>query len=83
MSEHTPGPWAVAPTLKQEIIHPKLGIIAIPCSNHGISAPPNARLIAAAPQMLEALEIVEKALHDTQHYPWEIVRAAIKAARGE
>jgi len=56
--KHTAGPWRVEPGLMQRIIAPNGEPVALPCSGLTTSAPINARLIAAAPEMLEALRKV-------------------------
>ena len=61
-SKHTPGPWSFSSDLNDkkqsieasEFIHIALVDASIP----------NARLIAAAPEMLEALAAIVKAFHD-------------------
>lgn len=62
MSKHTSGPWLVAPD--GNVVSGQAGIIeriavSIFCSKERRDA--NARLIAAAPQMLEALERLSSA----------------------
>ncbi|MNO35951.1 hypothetical protein D3C76_260090 [compost metagenome] len=54
MSKHTPGPWKV---LREHDWHTgtKFGIVGVVPSNHTITEA-NASLIAAAPDLLEALE---------------------------
>lgn len=57
MNAHTPGPWRVRPhdiglTVETEAGEP----VALPCSTPTVSAPGNARLIAAAPALLAALK---------------------------
>jgi len=43
----------------------------------------NARLIAAAPDLLAACEAALSVLEPTQHWPWEELVAAIRKAKGE
>jgi len=93
MSEHTPGPWRVAVGNRLEIRGPKdeIGWPVPVAYNVGLHtdevAQANARLIAAAPQLLQAL-------HDlvvwVEHLPggrgsWEYVnaRATITKLKGE
>lgn len=58
-TQHTPGPWAIrAHDLMQRIQTHDGHTVAIPAMNDGVSAlasSANARLIAAAPALLEAL----------------------------
>ena len=56
MSEHTPGPWKV---VGQSVISDS-GIICNPPSGPIDELEANARLIAAAPDMLEVLEFVDE-----------------------
>ena len=76
MNKHTPGPWDYAPCMnfghKSFQIHQKDGAPYTPyysdvaTTERGENAEvqeANARLIAAAPQMLEALEAVAPLLH--------------------
>ena len=83
MSAHTPGPWEVsdASIIAGEIC------IAIIETDGGYEADPatrkaNASLIAAAPDMLEALENIE---NDDMHMPataWRMIQNAIRKAKG-
>ena len=95
MSEHTPGPWSESPdgsTIYRVDGVPVARIAA--AGRPGDARSANARLIAAAPDMLEALE---KALHllELQSEPTDAfryvdgvdvpaaARAAIAQARGK
>lgn len=64
MSGHTPGPWRVGPIHKDGsyAIHAETASVVhcTPMASSGKAAKPNAHLIAAAPAMLEALQIVRK-----------------------
>lgn len=71
MTEHTPGPWTVSRT-KRDILGPD-GIEVVAYAYER-----DARLIAAAPELLEALESVE-----ASGYVFPEVRAAIAKARGK
>lgn len=100
MSGHTPGPWQTGLPLaeKEHDMHrmvycdDSLGSRIADCSTagHGISNAQqlaNARLIAAAPQMLEALELAYGVLKMRSNFAIEppeavVVRAAIDAAKG-
>ena len=91
-SAHTPGPWTILPNTPHFVraMHPAEGMQPVATVHHfdgELSA--NARLIAAAPELLEALEAV---LPDLEHYVathgpgpdkrLAIARAAIAKARG-
>lgn len=82
--QHTPGPW----TVDNQYIHGPDGIRFLAVAGDG-AGQANARLIASAPELLEALEAV---LPDLEHYVathgpgpdkrLAIARAAIAKARG-
>jgi hypothetical protein len=58
-TQHTPGPWEIHapnPSIGFQIIWRNVVIAAIPCIFSEPWAKPNARLIAAAPDLLEALK---------------------------
>lgn len=86
MNKHTPGPWEVKtnsignPTVESSssmfiICHTPLATNETRC---------NARLIAAAPEMLEALEHIIQTPEYSHLYPGtkELAEAAINKARG-
>jgi hypothetical protein len=92
MSKHTPGPW--------KIVHHANGLgeaTQIDGANRGSVADvygatdgvqtANAHLIAAAPDMLEALEALmsdsSTLAGNIQIESWELATAAIKKARGQ
>ena len=83
MTEHTPGPWHVWQAGKHVVI--KAGSLIIGSVRRAIvggEQQANAHLIAAAPELLEALKFVIRGVPDT----WEGVqkaRAAIAKATGE
>lgn len=98
MSKHTPGPWLVSPD--GNVVSGRAGIVeriavSIFCSKERRDA--NARLIAAAPQMLEALEaarlfiengiemgyISEPQPGTPESTTLPAIKAALKAAKGE
>ena len=100
MSEHTQGPWHITGTYCERWIvdskSPPTGkqnLIAILLDHWAGNKPDamdvNARLIAAAPQMLEALEAAISALEDASCLGFNLteqikkVDAAIRAAKGE
>lgn len=92
MSKHTPGPWKLSHTRIQGFrVSDSTGWgVAVVLKDTNDEA--NARLIAAAPQMLEALEAVAPFLHwlDQEqgiHLAGDMLHgnilAVIKAAKGE
>lgn len=81
MSGHTPGPWVVAN--KVQVHDKKLGGVIACCvryARHDSVDQANANLIAAAPDLLEALEnlIDSRGMDDL-----EPARKAIARAKGE
>lgn len=98
MTNHTPGPWQakhVAPYC-WVLYGPEQRRIAStdPSFDDGSEAAPeeceaNARLVAAAPDLLAALEASEKVLEEMAFRGWPVgadldrVRAAIAEARGD
>ena len=100
MSKHTPGPWEVKPYAWQRgnvsVFAPKFGrapygacVAYTPCSD-GVGgaegALANARLIAAAPELLEALKRIDEMCAAPPNFSdatmQEIARAAIAKAEG-
>ena len=93
---HTPGPWEVSKHGTPES-HPQYGIYAGSKNDHvivkGDNATTDARLIAAAPELLEALKLVVSSLDywfkrydDPEGAKSEMMnraRAAIAKATGE
>ena len=85
---HTPGPWTIHETDRSTLIikdytpHAHVGVIAkITWRMVHPASVANARLIAAAPDLLEALkEIV--AISDRKHNAWDRAKAAIAKAEG-
>jgi hypothetical protein len=83
---HTPGPWYV--DIYNNILH-KGEMVAFACISGGYPEKANARLIAAAPEMLEALEMLidrtANPITDHAFYTLEDARskgrAAIRVAR--
>lgn len=95
MSAHTPGPWERRWTHTSygerteetgRIVHQRLGTICHLVMADDVDA--NARLIAAAPDLLEALEqmVASAPPHPVEHpsmsNAWAVARAAIAKARG-
>lgn len=106
MSEikHTPGPWNVDPAYPMDVQAGGIEVCSVmadddvgeeweiqgPCTDHD-TAVANALLIAAAPEMYEALEWLETyARVQVDRYPdaednkgWERILSALAKARGE
>ena len=87
MSKHTPGPWRVDSHFN---IFYKDAMVAFPCISGGLDQKANARLIAAAPELLEALQemfAAERANsfeivgRDTDGHPLNAMGVARKNAR--
>lgn len=110
MSKHTPGPWVIATSNSwRRIVSQRGDVVCGPCNQpdghpdltfpNGGAEGPDARLIAAAPELLEALVKARAALeialakygnvgsHDTDWGKWDVAeseaRAAIAKATGE
>ena len=103
MSAHTPGPWSIwnfSDDPRHVAVGPDAGGLAIAdvvaCNAHGCytaetesRGQANARLIAAAPDLLAALQMVDRIWSNDQtanldpESPLAIVRAAIAKATGE
>lgn len=86
MSAHTPGPWRFyddsnGVTNRIEIVAVGKTVARI---YHSVQTEdlPNARLIAAAPELLEALKALSEA-DETDYIVWIRARAAIDKAEGE
>jgi len=90
---HTPGPWTILPNTPHFVraMHPAEGMQPVATVYHfdgELSA--NARLIASAPELLEALERISTAYDETLRHPIAApllqaiyaARAAIAKARG-
>ena len=97
MSKHTPGPWGVREAREMEGMDfdivtdgPEYAVASLYC-HMGESVEADARLIAAAPELLEALEYLVTADDaptpgDREHTVREAIshaRAAIAKARGK
>jgi len=81
----SPGPWKVLSDWRIVSEHPECrsSIAQVFCMNDWSEA--NARLIAAAPELLKVLEIVEPIIDEVMASvePGRMARAAIAKARGE
>ena len=81
--KHTPGPW------HDGRIPSRGRIYIVPSVSEGgvFEWTANARLIAAAPELLAALETARALLEHVPHIPdeahWHQINAAIRKARGE
>ena len=95
--KHTPGPWVVDPAVRQgfTVYAPKEGFIVGTQDEEGrfgaIESKANARLIAAAPDLLEALQdvcarLLYRGVSTNAGHPdrtaLEVARAAIAKATG-
>ena len=88
MSAHTPGPWRAvpnAPGISDTVIDSGRRVVADVISRKSTDElRANARLIAAAPELLDALEGLLNALPSaTTHPAIKAARAAIVKATGE
>jgi len=91
MSEHTPGPWSIEPHGKGFVLYSgrdnqRHGMNLVYLTEPDWNWEANARLIAAAPRMLEALERVTELLLATRPEHMEILNAvnlALQKATGE
>jgi hypothetical protein len=92
-SAHTPGPWAICERAPNDQWYVGSTIFSIPLNKRvadiselNADCEANARLIAAAPDMLEALQLLMTAI-DGGHAPqldiWDNARAAIAKATAE
>jgi hypothetical protein len=81
MSNHTKGPWAIEEHSEVDLVRVGPGVC--------LTDKANAALIAAAPDMLEALDLVERLLNSRCGVDaglanaFEIVQAVLKKAKGE
>lgn len=55
--KHTPGPWRVVPTGAGNVLIQSDSVSQTVATVHGAEQAANARLIAAAPELLEALQL--------------------------
>ena len=84
MGEHTPGPWETGPAAWDEngdVMYTLVGIKK--------ACAPDAQLIAAAPELLEAAETAKAVLkvlgwrNEAEHLVFDRCAAAIAKAKGE
>ena len=97
MSKHTPGPWSYTMDkergwdFKLTADHGKTVIVSGCgcCDSPWVSCEADARLIAAAPELLEALEKIVRMFEGADDTVWAVedyrqkARAAIAKAKGE
>lgn len=75
MSEHTPGPWAVSNQWGATQVGPPSGSVAVVTINQGVEqAQANARLIAAAPELLEMVAQLASGSPGDVQAAWELIR---------
>lgn len=90
MTQHTPGPWAAEPAITGEVDiisdAARLPVCTVPKLHPGRMSPKerqaNARLIAAAPQLFEALQLAEATIerlnrHDSANGTLDVIRTAL------
>lgn len=88
-AKHTPGPWKIGATIggRPKVINQNGFAICGFASGSYAQMQHDARLIAAAPELLEALQQQLHALnvgsHDAMEQAYEAARAAIAKATGE
>ncbi len=84
MAKHTPGPWECRKSRQEGMYQVVCGTFYV----QGLMGEANARLIAAAPELLEALEELYWLVDERQRLGrfveiYDKAKAAIAAARGE
>ncbi|MDT3468959.1 hypothetical protein [Stenotrophomonas maltophilia] len=85
MSKHTPGPWAYqedSDAYTHIVRGPNNRFICQLAQVTSAEIEANARLIAAAPELLEALERILKGALSLPRFAEELARAAIAKATG-
>ena len=87
MKKHTPAPWEATFFAKTHAVHAKSGDCVAVCDSATAENEANARLIAAAPELLEALieliPLIEVTFPKQQEVWLTQARAAIAKAKGE
>lgn len=79
MSKHTLGPWGFTKGITVWVMAGPIHVATIPRAADGDWSEANAFLIAAAPDLLEALKAIEDHHNETEEWR-EIARAAIAKA---
>ena len=82
MSKHTPGPWHTAGEQGVQIRSAKDQIAKV-WTMRGNEWKANARLIAAAPELLEALKLARSIIGHPDDAHTQMIDAAIAKATGE
>ena len=89
MSKHTPGPWHIGapPPNGEQTIGTQQGLmVAVATTGSGVPTEANARLIAAAPDLLSALQVAELVLRERGLQcigEYKQIESAIAKATGE
>lgn len=85
MNKHTPGPWRVSGVNSTDIEADSNSTFWawVSVDTPEEERKPNALLIAAAPDLLEALENLENDAGQIPDYAWQMVKSAIRKAKGE
>lgn len=81
-AQHTPGPWMVR-SYDSSSVGTKDYMTAIIYGENREEETANANLIAAAPDLLEALETLENDDNSIPSFAWDMVQSAIAKAKGE
>ena len=82
-TKHTPGPWSVGDSIDGATVHNESELMVAFCRNLAFDlgeCAANARLIAAAPELLEACQL---ALDSDDRGVKDVLRTALAKARGE
>ena len=82
MNKHTPGPWTYEQISNNAYVIDENGSAVMLYRNPDDEMKANARLIAAAPELLEALEWAVDNPHDDAYWISQ-ARAAIAKAKGK
>ena len=82
MNKHTPGPWTYEQISNNAYVIDENGSAVMLYRNPDDEMKANASLIAAAPELLEALEWAVDNPHDDAYWISQ-ARAAIRKAKGE
>lgn len=80
-SKHTPGPWSVGNGSRVTGFTVKIATDELLVGGRGLTSEANARLIAAAPELLEALQRLVDVV-DPESTGWNEAVAAIAKATG-
>jgi len=85
MGKHTPGPWMLGNGSRATGFTVKIASDELLVGGYGLKSEANARLIAAAPDLLAALELIERnsTKADWADDIWAALVNAIAKARGD